>query len=46
VFVDISEQKQMQELILLEGERYRIATEISKDILFEYHLQKDEMIHG
>ncbi len=44
VFVDISEQKQMQELILLEGERYRIATEISKDILFEYHIQKDEMI--
>lgn len=44
VFVDISEQKQMQELILLEGERYRIATELSKDVLFEYLLQKDEMI--
>ncbi len=44
VFVDISEQKQMQELILLEGERYRIATEISKDILFEFNIQKDEMI--
>ncbi len=44
VFVDISEQKKMQELILLEGERYRIATEISKDVLFEYHLKKDEMI--
>lgn len=43
VLVDISEQKLMQELILLEGERYRIATEISKDVLFEYHLQKDEM---
>jgi diguanylate cyclase (GGDEF)-like protein/PAS domain S-box-containing protein len=43
VFVDISEQKQMQELILLEGERYRIATELSKDVLFEYHFQKDEM---
>ena len=44
VFVDITEQKQMQELILLEGERYRIAAELSKDILFEYHIEKDEMI--
>ena len=44
VFVDITEQKLMQELILLEGERYRIATEISKDVLFEYHIRKDEMI--
>ncbi|HWT73540.1 MAG TPA: diguanylate cyclase [Mobilitalea sp.] len=45
VFVDISEQKKMQELILLEGERYRIATELSNDILFEYHIKTDEMIH-
>ncbi|MDF2611617.1 MAG: hypothetical protein K0R92_3091, partial [Lachnospiraceae bacterium] len=45
VFVDISEQKLMQEMILLEGERYRIAAELSKDILFEYHIQKDEMVH-
>lgn len=45
VFVDISEQKKMQELILLEGERYRIATELSNDILFEYHINEDEMIH-
>jgi diguanylate cyclase (GGDEF)-like protein/PAS domain S-box-containing protein len=44
VFVDITEQKQMQDMILLDGERYRIATELSKDILFEYHLQKDEMV--
>jgi diguanylate cyclase (GGDEF)-like protein/PAS domain S-box-containing protein len=43
VFVDITEQKQMQERILLEGERYRIATELSKDVLFEYHIDKDEM---
>jgi diguanylate cyclase (GGDEF)-like protein/PAS domain S-box-containing protein len=45
VFVDITEQKQMQELILLEGERYRIATELSKDVLFEYHIKTDEMVH-
>lgn len=44
VFVDISEQKKMQELILLEGERYRIATELSKDVIFEYHIKTDEMI--
>ncbi len=44
VFVDITEQKKMQELILLEGERYRIATELSKDVLFEYHIKSDVMI--
>ena len=45
VFVDISEMKHMQELILLEGERYRIATELSNDVLFEYHIRTDEMIN-
>lgn len=45
VFVDISEQKNMQELILLEGERYRIATELSNDVLFEYHIKTDQMIY-
>jgi diguanylate cyclase (GGDEF)-like protein/PAS domain S-box-containing protein len=43
VFVDISEQKRMQDIILLEGERYRIATELFNDVLFEYHIQTDEM---
>ncbi len=46
VFVDISEMQHMQELILLEGERYRIATELSNDVLFEYHIRTDEMIHA
>ncbi|MDF2512648.1 MAG: hypothetical protein K0S04_2514 [Herbinix sp.] len=46
VFVDISEMKRMQELILLEGERYRIATELSNDVLFEYHIRTDEMNHA
>lgn len=45
VFIDISEQKQMQETILLEGERYRIASELSNDILFEYHIITDEMVY-
>jgi diguanylate cyclase (GGDEF)-like protein/PAS domain S-box-containing protein len=45
VFVDISVQKKMQETILLEGERYRIATELSKDVLFEYNLTTDQMTH-
>lgn len=44
VFVDITEQKKMQDIILLEGERYRIATELSNDVIFEYHIKKDEMI--
>lgn len=45
VFVDITEMKRMQELILLEGERYRIATELSNDVLFEYHIRTDGMIY-
>lgn len=45
VFIDNTEQKEMQEMILLEGERYRIATELSKDVLFEYHIKTDEMIN-
>lgn len=46
VIVDISEQKHMQEIILLEGEKYRIASELSKDILFEYYINKDQMIYS
>lgn len=44
VIVDISEQKRMQNTILLESERYRIATELAQDILFEYDILKDEMV--
>lgn len=46
VFVDLSDQKRMQEIILLEAEKYRIASELSKDILFEYHINKDEMVYS
>ncbi len=45
VFVDISEQKKMQEMLLLEGERYKIASELSQDVLFEYLVKSDEMIY-
>lgn len=45
VIVDISEQKSMQERLLLEGERYRIASELSMDILFEYDIREDEMLY-
>ncbi len=44
VFVDITESKLMQERLLLEEERYRVATEISNDILFEYKIKEDIMI--
>lgn len=44
VFVDISEQKIMQDMLQLEGERYRVASELSKDILFEYDIKNDEMV--
>ncbi|MDF2542067.1 MAG: hypothetical protein K0S47_1785 [Herbinix sp.] len=46
VFVDISQQKQMQDMLQLEGERYRIATELSNDVLFEYDLQTDVMTYS
>lgn len=44
VFVDITESKLMQERLLLEEERYRVATEISNDILFEYKIEEDIMV--
>ena len=46
VIVDISEQKKMQEMLILEGERYKVASELSKDVLFEYLIDTDEMIYS
>lgn len=43
VLVDITESKTMQERLLLEEERYRVAAEISNDILFEYEISEDRM---
>lgn len=44
VLIDITESRLMQEKLLLEEERYRVAAEISNDILFEYDVKKDLMI--
>jgi len=43
--IQAQELKQMQETFLLEGERYRIATELSQDVIFEYSLRDDEMFY-
>ena len=43
VLIDITESKLMQERLLLEEERYRVAAEISNDILFEYEIDDDLM---
>ena len=37
--------EQMQETFQLEGERYRIATELSQDIIFEYRIGEDKMVN-
>lgn len=37
--------KHMHDILVLEGEKYRIATELSHDIIFEYQLDKDEMFY-
>lgn len=44
VFVDITEQKQMQETLRLDRERYRIAAELSNDVLFDYLISEDKMV--
>ncbi len=45
VFVDMTEQKKMQDTILIESERYRIATELSQDVIFEYDVPNDYMVY-
>lgn len=46
IILDITKSKQMQEKLLHEEERYRVAAEISNDILFEYDLEADLMMFG
>lgn len=41
VFVDISEQKRMREELALEQERFRMVSEISRDIIMEYEYDTD-----
>lgn len=45
VIVDITEQKKMQETLRMDRERYRIASELSHDVLFEYYVEADEMVY-
>ena len=41
VFVDVSELKATEDKLLKEQERYRIATELSNEVMFEYDYGKD-----
>ena len=45
VIVDITEQKKMQEMLRMDRERYRIASELSHDVLFEYYVDIDRMVY-
>ncbi|TAH68149.1 MAG: diguanylate cyclase [Anaerolineaceae bacterium] len=45
VIVDITEQKKMQEMLRMDSERYRIASELSHDVLFEYYIDNDRMVY-
>ena len=44
VFVDVSELKATEDKLRKEKERYRIVTEISDEVLFEYEYKKDVMV--
>ena len=44
VFVDVSELKATEDKLRKEKERYRIVTEISDEVLFEYDYKKDVMV--
>ena len=41
VFVDVSALKSVQDKLIKEQERYRIATELSNEVMFEYDYEKD-----
>jgi len=43
VMVDITESKQLHDRLIVEEQRYRVATEITNDVLFEYDIVKDIM---
>lgn len=44
VLVDVTESKLIREKLQFEEERYRVASEITNDILFEYKIKDDMMI--
>lgn len=45
VIVDITQQKKMQDMLRMDRERYRIASELSHDVLFEYYVDLDRMVY-
>lgn len=46
VFLDASEQKYMQDRLILESERYKIATELSRAVIFEYDIRNDVLLNN
>jgi diguanylate cyclase (GGDEF)-like protein/PAS domain S-box-containing protein len=46
VLLDITTQKEAQLQLEYEREKYKTVLEISEDILFEYDIEKDEMIYS
>jgi len=44
IVVDITKQQQLKEKIILERERYRVATELSNDVIFEYDFKSNKLI--
>lgn len=46
VFVDVTEKKKEHEMLRMDRERYKIAAELSNDILFEYYIDTDTMVYN
>ena len=44
VFTDTTAQKELQQKLEIEKERYRIVEGLTQDILFEYNLETDELV--
>lgn len=46
LIIDITNSKKYQQELLLEKERYHIATELTNDIIFEYDIASDTLNHA
>jgi len=46
LLLDITKSKMYQQKLLLEKERYHIATEITNDVIFEYDIETDIIEHS
>lgn len=44
VFMDITDKNKLENALLTERERYALAMETSSDVLFEYHILRDELL--